>query len=260
MELGQSCFDGRLRSLYLAAAPFRHRHANFYFWKRSILEMWQLRFWMYILFIALSLAPLQRVAACSCMSSHPQILFCNSDFVVLVRVKKMMNMNEHEIAYSVKINKIFKVNNKTSYTVLKKNILWTASSEVLCGVDLEVGETYVVSGKTYDGEKANISLCGIKMAWRSVTSRQRKGFRHLYRYGCPCNIYYTPWWTKGAALEGTDGKECLWESKPGPEECQRDYGVCMPGPAGCSWVPSVPYKNCIKEYQQKREQQRAREP
>ncbi|CAD1477358.1 unnamed protein product, partial [Heterotrigona itama] len=149
---------------------------------------------------------------------------------------------------------------KTSYTILKKNILWTASSEVLCGVDLKVGETYVVSGSTYTGDKANISLCGIKMAWRSVTSRQRKGFKHLYRYGCPCSIHYTPWWTKGAVLESTDGKECLWESKPGPEECQRNYGVCMPGPLGCSWVPSVPYKNCIKEYQQKREQQRAREP
>lgn len=39
MELGQSCFDGRLRSLYLATAPFRHRHANFYFWKHLILEV-----------------------------------------------------------------------------------------------------------------------------------------------------------------------------------------------------------------------------
>lgn len=37
------------------------------------------------------------------------MLFLSSIIVVLVRVKKMMNVNEHEIAYSVKINKIFKV-------------------------------------------------------------------------------------------------------------------------------------------------------
>ncbi|XP_017756188.1 PREDICTED: metalloproteinase inhibitor 2 [Eufriesea mexicana] len=222
--------------------------------------MWQLRFWMYLLLIALSLAPVQRVAACSCMSSHPQTMLCNSDFVALVRVKKATHVNRDEIGYSVKINKIFKVNTKSSYTVLMKNILWTASSEVMCGVHLKVGETYVVSGSANGRDKAHISLCGMSMPWRLVTSRQRKGFRLLYRFGCSCNIYYTPWWTKGAALENTDGKECLWESKPGPEECQRDYGVCMPGQGGCYWVPSVPYKNCIKEYQQKREQQRAREP
>ncbi|XP_017888025.1 metalloproteinase inhibitor 1 [Ceratina calcarata] len=224
-------------------------------------QMWQLRYWIYLLLIALSVAPVQRVTACSCIRNHPQELFCNSDYVALVRVKKATNVNEYQIGYSVKINKIFRVNSRSSYAALKKNILWTASSESVCGVDLKVGETYVVGGNTH-GDNAHVSICGITMPWRSVTSRQRKGFRHLYRFGCmKCGIHYTPWRSKGAALEHTDGKKCLWESRPGPEDCQRDYGICMPGQGGvCSWVPSVPYKNCIKEHKQAREQQRAREP
>lgn len=215
---------------------------------------------MFLLLIALSMAPVQRVVACSCMKSHPQTQFCNADFVALVKVKKASNVNEYQVGYSVKINKIFKVNTKTSYTALKKNILFSPESDAMCGVQLKVGETYVVSGKVHSDGMAHISLCSIAMPWRTVTARQRKGFKFLYYRSCSCGIFFTPWWTKGVALENADGTECLWESKPGPEECQRDYGICMPGSQGCSWVASVPYKKCIKEYQQQREQQRAREP
>ncbi|XP_076754562.1 tissue inhibitor of metalloproteases isoform X1 [Xylocopa sonorina] len=223
-------------------------------------KMWQLRFWVYLLLIALSLAPVQRVAGCSCMMSHPQSVFCSADFIALVRVKKESDVVGYEIGYSVKINKIFKVTSKESYAALKSNILWTPGMESTCGIALEVGETYVVSGRAFNSSKAHISLCDLALVWRNVTSRQRKGFKHLYAYGCSCGIRYTPWWTKGATLEHTDGRVCLWESKPGPEDCQKEVGVCMPGPGGCSWVPSVPYKNCIKEYKQMREQQRAWEP
>ncbi|XP_061938663.1 metalloproteinase inhibitor 2 isoform X1 [Apis cerana] len=221
--------------------------------------MWRLRFWIYVLVVAISLAQVRRVVACSCMNSHPQTLFCNSDFVILVRVKKMTNVNEFETAYNVKVNKFFKAN-KTTYPALRKNILWTASSDSMCGAQLKVGETYVVSGRVIYGDKAHISSCGIAMPWRFVTSRQRKGFRHLYHSSCMCKVRYTPWWIKGITLENTDGTECLWETRPGPEECQKDFGICMYRESGCYWTPSVPYKNCIKKYQLEREQKRAREP
>ncbi|PBC31567.1 Leucine-rich repeat-containing protein [Apis cerana cerana] len=165
--------------------------------------------------------------------------------IILVRVKKMTNVNEFETAYNVKVNKFFKAN-KTTYPALRKNILWTASSDSMCGAQLKVGETYVVSGRVIYGDKAHISSCGIAMPWRFVTSRQRKGFRHLYHSSCMCKVRYTPWWIKGITLENTDGTECLWETRPGPEECQKDFGICMYRESGCYWTPSVPYKNCIK--------------
>ncbi|XP_076163725.1 tissue inhibitor of metalloproteases isoform X2 [Ptiloglossa arizonensis] len=217
--------------------------------------MWRLTFWTYFLVIALSLAPVQRVVGCTCMLSHPQTLFCQSDYVAVVKVRWM-----NGTTYNVRVNKVFKErNNMNPAEFSKQQLLRTAFASSLCGRLLTVGETYVVSG-TIIGEQVHISICGIAMRWSEVTSRQRKGFRGLYHRGCACEIDYTPWWRKGAVLTHAGRKRCLWESEPGPEDCQEKYGVCMARPGGCSWTPSVPYKKCIKEHQRKREQQRLREP
>ncbi|XP_076618546.1 tissue inhibitor of metalloproteases [Colletes latitarsis] len=222
--------------------------------------MWPLTFWTYFLLIALSLAPVQRVVGCSCARTHPQKLFCNSDYVAVVRVRRVKHVPQFETAYNVKVNKVFKERNKFNPAEFsKQEILWTASMDSMCGITLNVGDTYLVSAKIIDG-KMHISSCNISMRWREVTSRQRKGFRGLYHRGCACEIDYIFWWQKGAVLENSGRKRCLWESEPGPEECQEKYGVCLAGPGGCSWTPSVPYKNCIKEYQRRREYQRLREP
>ncbi|XP_020298685.1 metalloproteinase inhibitor 3 isoform X2 [Pseudomyrmex gracilis] len=224
--------------------------------------MSQLLLLMHFLLLTVLLAPVQRVAACSCMPMHPQSKFCHSDFVVVVRVKNITtkhSVGDYEIAYKVKINRVFKSNPKAD-VALMQNLLWTPSSDALCGVTLNVGETYVVDGRIFSG-KPFISICGLSIRWAETTSRQRKGLRQLYQQGCGCNILYTHWRRKGAVLESSGGKRCLWESIPGPQVCQEKYGVCMAdNTGGCSWAPSVPYKNCIKEYQRKRDQQRLREP
>ncbi|XP_067207100.1 metalloproteinase inhibitor 3 isoform X1 [Linepithema humile] len=225
----------------------------------KVIQMWRSLLWTHFLLLTALLAPVQRVAACSCKLAHPQTKFCESDFVAVMRVKKVLSVNEYEIAYKVKINRVFKSNPKAD-VALMQNLLWTPSSDGMCGMTLKVGETYVLSGRIVSG-KALISLCGLSIRWAETTSRQRKGLRQLYQQGCACDILYTHWRRKGAVFESSGGKRCLWESTPGPQDCQEKYGVCLVAPGGsCSWVPSVPYKNCIKEYQRLREQQRSREP
>lgn len=205
----------------------------------------------------LYLTTLQSARACSCTKAHPQTQFCRSDFVAVVRIRKIMHVNDR-LAYRVKINRVFKSTPKAD-VALKENIIWTPSFDSLCGVTLLTGKTYIISGKITAG-KPNIMICDITKLWSEVPVGQRKGFRLLYHRGCACEISYTPWWQKGAVLESTGGKNCLWESSPGPEDCQEIYGVCKKAPNGCSWTPSVPYKNCIREYQRKREQERLKEP
>lgn len=223
--------------------------------------MWRLTFWTYFLLIALSLAPVQRVFACSCMRSHPQSLYCKSDYVAVVRVRNVEQRNDVQLlAYHVKVNKVFK--DRTSVNPVhfsRREILWTMVADSMCGVVLNVGETYVISGMIRDG-RIYLSLCGVHTRWFEVPHRQRKGFRGLFHRGCACDIHYTLWWKKGEHLDHGGRKQCLWESEPGPSHCQENLGICMASPGGCSWSPSVPYNNCIKEHQQKREQQRLLEP
>ncbi|XP_015434687.1 PREDICTED: metalloproteinase inhibitor 2 isoform X2 [Dufourea novaeangliae] len=224
--------------------------------------MWQLTFWTYFLLIALSMAPVQRVVGCSCMLEHPQTSFCRADYVAVVRVRRAKPVSEHEMAYNVKVNKVFKNghNNINPVSFPKQEYLWTSPFDTMCGVHLNAGETYVVSGRINNHGQVRVSLCDIQMRWSQVTPRQRKGFRSLYHQGCACEVHYTPWWQKGEILASVGRKLCLWESEPGPQDCQEKYGICMPERGGCSWSPSVPYKNCIKEHQRKREQQRLKEP
>ncbi|XP_015511793.1 tissue inhibitor of metalloproteinase [Neodiprion pinetum] len=214
--------------------------------------------WGLLALLAIALSPSMKVEACSCQYSHPQTHFCQAEFVILARVMKHIPGDSYETAYRVKIHKKFKLSHEAERS-LKDGLLYTASSDGMCGVSLQRGLTYVISGHVSDG-KPRFNLCGLVMPWPKVSPRQRKGFRMLYHHNCVCSIQYTAWHNKGAALANGARKQCLWESTPGPQDCQEQHGLCMKGPAGCSWFPSVAYKNCIKEHQRKREEQWAREP
>ncbi|XP_014599559.1 PREDICTED: metalloproteinase inhibitor 1 isoform X1 [Polistes canadensis] len=221
--------------------------------------MWRTSYCTYLLLGLLYLTTLQSATACSCMKAHPQTQFCRADFVAVVRIKLIVQINDERLDYKVKINRIFKATPKAEIA-LRENILTTPGYSSLCGVmHLFEGKTYVVSGFVREG-RALISICDLAIPLSEVPVGQRKGLRLLYHHGCVCEISFTPWWRKGAVLESTGGKHCLWESSPGPQDCQEKYGVCKKGPNGCSWTPSVPYKKCIKEYQRKREQERLKEP
>lgn len=68
-----------------------------------------------------------------------------------------------------------------------QNLLRTPSSSSMCGVTLQVGETYVLNGRIVSGQ-ALISSCGLSIRWADTTSRQRKGLRQLYQPGCVCDV------------------------------------------------------------------------
>ncbi|XP_011297567.1 tissue inhibitor of metalloproteases [Fopius arisanus] len=216
--------------------------------------------WSSLIILILSVCRFEDAEGCSCTMSHPQTQFCQSDWVAVVRIKKFVEISDHEAAYKFKLHRIFKATPKAEHALKQHLMLWTPSMDSLCGrVNMEPGETWVVGGRM-NGPKPHISLCNLAMRWSEVTGRQRKGFRQFYNHGCVCHILYTQWWNKGAVFNSTGGKGCLWESAPGPSDCQERYGICMMGPAGCSWVPSVAYKKCVVKHQRDREQQLAREP
>jgi len=63
----------------------------------------------------------------------------------------------------------------------------TAGSSSMCGVDLKLEETYLITGKVVAGQ-ASINLCNYITPWAHLSVRQKKGFRLLYRQGCSCEV------------------------------------------------------------------------
>ncbi|KAJ8667107.1 hypothetical protein QAD02_008769 [Eretmocerus hayati] len=198
----------------------------------------------------IALLAVEDAEACSCAYTHPQTHFCSAHFVLIVRVKERISL-EHETAYKVKINRRFKLSNESLSEYLYDGLLYTASMDSLCGVNLQTNETYVVSGRVYAG-KPRLSLCDLTMRWADASKRQRKGFKGLYAKGCACDVRYTSFERKGEALHRGGGRVCPWEGNPGPLECQDKHGVCMPSHGRCLWMPSKPYDLCITEHHRER--------
>jgi hypothetical protein len=80
--------------------------------------------------------------------------------------------------------------NEKASIVLKEGRLVTAGSSSMCGVDLRLEETYLITGRVVAG-KAYVNLCNYIAPWTHLSVRQKKGFRLLYHRACPCEVRVT---------------------------------------------------------------------
>ncbi|GLV44389.1 Tissue inhibitor of metalloproteases [Carabus blaptoides fortunei] len=198
--------------------------------KQDIMKKSQVSF-LLLLIIAGALIE-DQVEACSCMPSHPQDQFCTSDFVIVARIRKELTTDQHRI-YKAKVKKEFKLSEKAK-VALKSGRLLTALSGAMCGVQLEIGKVYLITGRV-SGLQPYISLCGLTKPWREVTSRQRKGFRVIYSRGCDCKISFYSFYPMSK-------DKCVWDNM----SCQRDHGICLRSPKGqCNWSKSLDLKKCL---------------
>jgi len=104
---------------------------------------------------------------------------CEEPFVVFI-VKCNLDL-------TVRLRFFLPQSNPKADIALMQNLLWTPSTDAMCGVTLNVGDTYVLNGRIISG-KALISYCGLSIRWADTTTRQRKGLRQLYQQGCVCDV------------------------------------------------------------------------
>jgi len=196
--------------------------------------------------------------ACSCLPAHPQTHYCNSDFVLLVKVKGK-KLVSNDVAYQVKVKKAFKMNNKTSLAI-KNGKVWSAKDDGLCGVVFKPHTKYLITGRV-DGGKVWISLCNYYEEWAKLTMKQRKGFRLLYKQGCECKIAPRPsrrWSLAYTVNANTCAWETVYESKGG---CQGQHSICMRQANGhCHWNKSRSYRDCVKQNEKRKKERRRMEP
>lgn len=104
----------------------------------------------------------------------------------MARIKRREIQKNYLTVYKVRIKKQYKVSEK-ALTALKSGRLLTSSMDSMCGVHLVVGKTYVISGRVLS-LRAYVNQCNLVREWKSLTRRQRKGLKLMYRYGCECKI------------------------------------------------------------------------
>ncbi|XP_061892342.1 metalloproteinase inhibitor 2-like [Entelurus aequoreus] len=137
--------------------------------------------------------------ACTCIYDHPQMQFCQSDVAIKAKVvakKAVGGKFDNEIQYDIKLIKILKGPNRPFDTIC------TASSSAACGVTLNKGVEYFITGKLKPDGSLYVSSCNYPLPWKS----SHKILVERYRMGCDCKINRCT----AVLCDITGPTECLW--------------------------------------------------
>ncbi|XP_061830113.1 metalloproteinase inhibitor 2-like [Nerophis lumbriciformis] len=119
--------------------------------------------------------------ACTCVYDHPQMAFCQSDVAIKAKVvarKAVGGKFSDNIKYDIKQTKIFK-GPKRHF-----NTFYTGSSSSACGVNLNKGVQYFITGQLQTDGSLRVSSCNYVVPWK----RSHKILVERYKMGCDCQI------------------------------------------------------------------------
>jgi len=182
-------------------------------------------------------------SACSCSVSHIQQQFCHSNLVALVEVVNETNANT-----TFPQNRVYTTNIVTLFKGSRGEfggILTTSAYDSLCGVELELSQSYVVSGKLNDDNELRISLCGLVAKWSELSDFQRKSLKTGYGNSCQCQII--PCYD--SACEPVADVCYLNTYDYALGECLESSSLCTAhdGTGRCTWEHSSSYNVCVKQ-------------
>ncbi|XP_045175554.2 metalloproteinase inhibitor 2-like [Mercenaria mercenaria] len=135
-----------------------------------------------ILFVLLTITGLS--SACSCIDTSVHEKYCKADFAVLVKVLNNGRVSGMNRIYRIKLEATYRSN---VYGSVDKRQIFTATNSAACGVILQRGYYYILTGyyRTIDGaRRMKTGLCDIQQRF----DRNPKRF-----YRPPnCNGIYFP--------------------------------------------------------------------
>ncbi|XP_033999323.1 metalloproteinase inhibitor 2-like [Trematomus bernacchii] len=171
--------------------------------------------------------------ACRCFPAHPQEVFCRSDVVMrgkVVGVQEVDAVNDiygNPTKYDIKQIKMFK-GPSNGIDALYTNIFLS------CGVILNNGTEYLITGELNDDGMMYIGLCDFIKPWDKLSETQ-KSLTQRYERGCGCKFTFcftTPCIVSSPA-------ECMWTDSLIDNQMyggQAKHLVCMKRSDGsCAW-------------------------
>ncbi|OWF42324.1 metalloproteinase inhibitor 2-like [Mizuhopecten yessoensis] len=186
--------------------------------------------------------------SCQCLEcptkTHPQDAFCQDDFVIRTTITDVTEVDP-KTSYKIDIVKVFKEPAVPSIvpTCVPSGLsvppecffsLHVLNASLPCGVELEVGQEYLISGTEEDGEMI-IDACSLAIPWEEVTSHMKIGLNKRYKKNCQCQ---------------TGEDNCIVEP-PEDELCFCQYATCVEvkkddcAPV-CKWKKSKTFKTCVE--------------
>lgn len=125
----------------------------------------------------------------------------------------------------------------------QKALLFTPSSQGLCGVTLKKGTKYLLTGTVRQG-RIEIDLCGWIAPFYSLSRQQKIGIKGGYDCGCKLDSCPT-----GEPYCEMPANKCEWkarfESKYSELECDREHRMCKSFRGKCLWFEDIYYEPCV---------------
>ncbi|XP_060064884.1 metalloproteinase inhibitor 2-like [Ylistrum balloti] len=198
--------------------------------------------------------------SCTCPACptkvHPQDAYCNGDFVIKASITDMTMVGDDPetpeddptTQYSISIDKVFKeppvptVEATCVVESLASNAtagcfftLITLKEPQPCGVELNVDETYLISGFEEDG-KLKIDECGLNIPWDEVTPHMKIGLNKRYEKNCQCPT------GEGKCVADPASADICFCRYATCVEVQKEG--CAPE---CKWFKSRSLKQCVED-------------
>lgn len=133
--------------------------------------------------------------ACSCLGiPHPQVQFCNADFVIEARILRRVETGTspfQDVYYTVRIHQSYRREPRTGPVTQYASPfmrIYTASSSASCGVPFQIGRDFIIAGHIRNG-RWSAHFCGWNLPASALTQFQRNALRYgYYRNNCGCGI------------------------------------------------------------------------
>ena len=106
--------------------------------------------------------------ACSCLEPSLSVEFQNSDHIAKVRIQKKKTLNLAVFSKTVYIARVVKSWKGCTQKAQRVRLV-TPSSSAACGVTLQVGGVYLITGTAGGSKVININSCGYNKPWKSLS-------------------------------------------------------------------------------------------
>ncbi|XP_027047410.1 uncharacterized protein LOC113675076 [Pocillopora damicornis] len=127
--------------------------------------------------------------SCSCAKTTHMAILCRDDFAIRAKVTQVTDLGSRKI-YTLDIKNIFKEGAQfykvtpTMATIqgpVRSGTAWTRTDG--CGIDLELGNVYLLTGKIEKSEDADLHItrCGWNVEFQNVSKNKQKTLENYYK-------------------------------------------------------------------------------